>query len=297
MWWPSLTRMSIDVVFPALATEPSAPSVSPEQLKAIAELIKVVGASPEGRSAISAEYLKAIAELVSAIAWPTALVICAILFRKQLSEFFGGVQTVKVFGAELSRQITSELQVSEKEAQSQTTRSMAPTQGELARANVVERILSNADLSFVERQAGELAAEYERVRGSMRPSDERTRRMEVVVSKMRTLGRAAYPLRHELAGSRSPGKRLVAIATLQVEPDYDMLDWLAERLSVETPFISYHALVAMSVAIRAPNAADNILSIKSALDKLKGAKALLEGDSDRMSVLREIEAAAGRLKV
>ena len=87
------------------------------------------------------------------------------------------------------------------------------------------------------QQVDELAAEHERVRGSMRVSDTRTRAMEVVVSKMRTIGRAAYPLRHELSVSASPGHRLQAIASLQVMPDYDLLDWLANRIDQERPFV------------------------------------------------------------
>jgi hypothetical protein len=295
MGWASFTGVSSTLLF-IVSAEP-APSMSAEQLKALAELIKAVGASSVKESFISAEFLKAIADLVSAIAWPIAVVVCAFLFRKQLSEFFGGVQTVKVFGAELSRQINTELQESEREAQKQTTRSVAPTQGELARATVVERIVSNADLSVVERQVAQLAVEYERVRGSMRASDERTRRMEVVVSKMRTLGRAAYPLRYELANSPSPGKRLAAIAILQVEPDYDMMDWLAERLTSERPFISYHALVAILIAMRAPDAKDNVSKMKAALDTLKGAESLVSGDSDRMAVLKEIRTVAQTLNV
>jgi hypothetical protein len=278
----------------AMITE-TVPSVSPEQLRAITDLIKAIGASGESSNVLRADYIKAIADLISAIVWPIAVVLCVLLFRKQLSDFFGGVQTVKLFGAELSRKISSELEVSEQEARSQSGLSRAPTQGELSRATVVERILSKADLGIVRQQIDELAAEYERVRSSMSPGDGRTRRMEVVVSKMRTLGRVAYPLRHELASSPSPGKRLVAIASLQVEPDYDMFDWLAERLAVEKPFIGYHALVAVLLALRGPYASAHCSTINPAIKKLKDTKGSIRDDTDRLNVLNEIETIAREL--
>jgi hypothetical protein len=274
----------------------TAPSISSEQLKGLTDLIKAVGASGESRGVLSPEYLKAVADLISAIVWPAVVVLGVLVFRKQLGDFFGGVQTVKLFGAELSRQLTSELKVSEQEAQSAVGLSAAPTEGELSRATVVERILSKTDLGIVKQQTDELAAEYERIRSSMLPGDARTRRMEVVVSKMRTLGLAAYPLRYELASSPSPGKRLFAIAILQVKPDYDMLDGLAERFPVEKPFVGYHALVAILLAIRDPIAKTHILEIQHAVAKLKTARASIGSDTDRINVLNQIEAAANALQ-
>jgi hypothetical protein len=283
------------IPFSALIAE-TAPSISPEQLRAITDLLKAVGQSGEGPGALTAAYIKAIADLISAIAWPIAAVLCVILFRKQLSDFFSGVQTVKFANLEISRQITSELKISEQEAESLTGKSNAPTQGELSRATVVERIISKADLSVIERNVNELAVEYERIRGSMLPGDKRTRRMEVVVSKMRTLGLAAYPLRYELANSPSPGKRLFAIAILQVEPDYDMLDWLSRRLAVEKPFVGYHALIAMLLAVRGQNARDHLSSIQGAMKELESAQGSIGADTDRAKVLKEIEDAVDSLR-
>ena len=89
--------------------------------------------------------------------------------------------------------------------------------------------LLEGQLSVICQEAEVLAFECERVRASLPLGDERTQKMEAVGAKMRTIGRTVYPRRHELAGSPLPGKRLEAIAALQVVPDYDMFDWLASR--------------------------------------------------------------------
>jgi hypothetical protein len=46
---------------------------------------------------------------------------------------------------------------------------------------------------------------------------------------MRTICRAVYPRRHELAGSPLPGRCLEAIAAFKVVPDYDRFDWFVSR--------------------------------------------------------------------
>jgi hypothetical protein len=67
---------------------------------------------------------------------------------------------------------------------------------------------------------------------------------------MRVLGLAAVRLLPELTESSSPGKRLAAAASLQVKPNAIYIEWLAERFSIEKPFIQYHAAVALSSAAR-----------------------------------------------
>jgi len=64
------------------------------------------------------------------------------------------------------------------------------------------------------------------------------------------IGRAAFPIRYELIQSPSPGQHLQAIASLQVHPDFELLEWLAGRIRVEKPFIAYHAIVALNTACR-----------------------------------------------
>ena len=67
---------------------------------------------------------------------------------------------------------------------------------------------------------------------------------------MRIFGLATSPMLHDLTASDSAGERLAAIASLQVRPDANLLEWLATRLASETPFVGYQAAVALRVAAR-----------------------------------------------
>ena len=84
----------------------------------------------------------------------------------------------------------------------------------------------------------------------MLPSDERTRRMEVIAAKMRGLACDAYFLLPELSRSEGPGSRLAAVSLLEVKPALDYLDWLASRLMPEKPFVGYRAALALVSAAR-----------------------------------------------
>jgi hypothetical protein len=188
------------------------------------------------------------------------------------------------------------LEISAQEAASAQGKSNAPSRGEIARSVVVENLASQGDIEIVRRQGEALAADYERIRASLPPGDERTRRLEVLVAKMRTIGRAIHPLRYEFGDSSSPGKRLVTIAALQVQPDYDMLDWLAERLGVEKPFVGYHALVALLLAIRAPDSRAHLAAIERAVQIAHRNRGAIGGDTDRAHVLADFETAAAALR-
>src|SRR6185312_14334777 len=148
----------------------------------------------------SPDGLRAIASLIGSIAWPLLVLFVILLFHRQLKELMPRLTEVELpgFKAKVERELDQSAQAAEKAE----GLSKAPTPGERQRAIQVEKLTSDANLSFVRRQVEELASEYERVRGSMPASDARTRAMEVVVSKMRTIGRAAYPLRYELSVRR-----------------------------------------------------------------------------------------------
>jgi hypothetical protein len=159
---------------------------------------------------------------------------------------------------------------------------------------VVKGLAADASSSVIASQAEALAAEYQRVRGSMVPGDRRTRAMEVVVSKMRTIGQAFFPIRHEFANSPAPGKRLMVIASLEVSPDYDMLDWLVERARLEAPFLQYHALVAILLAARGPAARAYIRPLDAAVEKLS--QLSFDADTSRIGTLEQIKKALEKLK-
>ena len=106
------------------------------------------------------------------------------------------------------------------------------------------------DLTVVRHQVLDLAREYEDIRENMPAGSQRTTMMEIVITRMKLLARAALPLLPELTGSSSLGKWLAAIAILQEQPGLDCLQWLAER-TAEDPgsFHGYHAAVALLRAV------------------------------------------------
>ena len=147
------------------------------------------------------------------------------------------------FKRAVEREVDAVISAEEEPGKTITTR-------QLEAAERVAELASKQDLRVIGDQMLAAAREYERVRASLPGSHKRTRQMEKVATKMRTLGYAASPLLDDLASSDSPGKRLAAITILQVKPNPQKFEWLADRLGIEKPFVGYHAAVALLTAAR-----------------------------------------------
>lgn len=151
---------------------------------------------------------------------------------------------------------------------------------------------AQVDTSEVSQQVLALALEYEHIRDTMDSGDARTRKMEIVFSKMRTLALSSYSLLQDLALSDSPGQRLAAVAILQSIPDPEYLLWLADRLGTEKAFLGYHASVALLNAVRNLHAAHSgdlqnaIVTAKKGLVESMGERVK---NSDRLAVLNEAQ--------
>jgi hypothetical protein len=109
----------------------------------------------------------------------------------------------------------------------------------------------NTDVTFIQSQLQRLAAEYAHIRETMPPGDARSRQMEIIVTRMRSIALAAEPLLRSLSESKLPGERLAAISILQVMPQTEYIEWLGGRCSESQPFIGYHAAVALLTSARA----------------------------------------------
>jgi hypothetical protein len=123
---------------------------------------------------------------------------------------------------------------------------------ELRTAEAIARIsltskLSSADL---QQQIALLAARYDALRAALPSGLERTRELEIVATQLRGFALAAGELLPGYAQSASAGERLAALVFLQVRPDPRYLPWLAERFSLEVPFLQYHAALAMRSALQ-----------------------------------------------
>jgi hypothetical protein len=144
--------------------------------------------------------------------------------------------------------------------------------------------------SITRERLTSLAREYQQIRELMPPGDERTQRMAVVFAEMKSQAISSYPLLQELAASSAPGERLAAISILQVLPNPQMLSWLAERPAQEMPFVAYHAVVALLIAVR-NLAGQYYQEVKLALDQAKKASSQgIQGfDRDRDDILKLAE--------
>lgn len=147
---------------------------------------------------------------------------------------------------------------------------------ESSAAETAERIAESvprAEIAATRSEIAILAREYEEIRSTMRSGDARTRKMEVVASKMRTFGPVGHRLLPELSASESPGQRLAAVAILQATPDPAYISWLGRRFQEERPFVAYQAAVALLEAVRALYASHD-RELRQAI--LKGKQALLD---------------------
>lgn len=121
-----------------------------------------------------------------------------------------------------------------------------------------------------------LAGEYERVRASMRAGIERTKRMDGLVREMTAYAAAGAPYLRELMNSASAGERVVALAFLETQPAMTHVEWLVGRFDGnETPFVEYHAAVALLAT--AQGCSDNDPDRAQLLAAVQRAQAAVQG--------------------
>lgn len=154
-----------------------------------------------------------------------------------------------------------------------------------------DQVTTDEDRGAVRERVRVLCDEYDALRApitGMLPGAERTRKMEVVASKMRGLALSAHPFLSELIQSRSAGERLAAVSTLEAIPEVGYLPWLAERLRSEKPFVGYHAALALLSAARSLDVED-LPNVQAALDVARTGTRGLRRDTDRETILRYTE--------
>jgi hypothetical protein len=189
--------------------------------------------------------LTAIAALLSAIAWPVALLIVLLVYRKsvgsavaKLPAMFDRVQSLKL-GA-LEAELERVALVSDDSAPKG-----AVTSEQVRVAAKIESQAADLGTQALFRQLDRLCIEYDTIRDTMPSGYARTSAMTHVLIKMRTLAPSTSSMIDAYKWSGSPGSRLAAIAMMQMNPELADLAWLEERFKVESPFVFYHAALAM----------------------------------------------------
>ncbi len=230
--------------------------------------------------------LGGVAAICSAVVWPLLIGLALWWFREPAGEILkaavgvaGGATRFKIWQIEFDRDVQQQIARSETaamvlpvvapaEAPTNTpgTAAAAATEAaatvpsmEVSAATDVRSLLESAPNSTLRKSAEAaiktrmlaFAQEYETVRSSRHAGSDRTRAMNAVVAKMRTLALAADLFLDEwMAASSSPGKRLAAICILQMKPELRAVPWLVARMHLEQPFVFFHASVALLNTVR-----------------------------------------------
>jgi hypothetical protein len=245
------------------------------------------------------ETLKAVSELLGAVAWPLVFAILLLTQRRALTRLLESlIELVRSsHHIKVGDLIDIEVDRSARQAEQQPEPEggVSPTQVEAA--SRVTTLVGPSELPTVRAKMLEFAREYEATRSSMAPSLQRTRTMDAIVAKMRTLALAAKPLLREFSlVENSPGTRLAAISILELSPDPSYVDWLVARMGMEQPFILFHASLALLAIARNCDPA----SRSQVKDRIEKALAVVEGfkggepDSNTVETLQAALTELGR---
>lgn len=190
-----------------------------------------------------AKLITAIATLLGAIAWPIAVIVLGLFFRRELRSAASKIPTlidrmrkVKLAGIE------AELDRVANTADNENTGKITETEIRAAAKIAVEAGEYNLNLA---NELDKLCLEYDTIRKTLPSGDSRTRAMSSVLVRMRALAPSLVESIELYKGSSSPGSRLAAIAMMQMNPNACDITWLAGRFEIEQPFVFYHAALAL----------------------------------------------------
>jgi hypothetical protein len=205
-------------------------------------------------------------KLITAVVWPALILILLLVYRKGVGELLTALTTlaknadeIKIWQVEVKRDIAKVLDRTAEHAATEASPPLGVSKPEVRAAQQVSTLVSGSPNEAAQQQVVKavfqqmlsLAREYESTRANMKPGRERTAAMNAVVAKMRALGPTAKEFLPEFTSNQeSPGVRLAGIAVLEMSPDEKYLNWLAERMAVEQPFVFFHAAIALLAAVR-----------------------------------------------
>jgi hypothetical protein len=248
--------------------------------------------------------IAAVAALITSIAWPLVVSIFLFAQRKHVTKILSVLvqkvekaKTIKAGGFEIADEIIEGAVESVPVEQDKSSTSVPEAQVEGART--LKRSLQSAGVDVEEAarsardQVHSLALEYENTRSSMASGPDRTYEMNLILAKMRTLALLIKPLIASLSSSNMAGERLAAIAALQVEPDFKYAGWLAERMTVEQPFVFFCATVALRQIVVTQSYSDRS-QLKAYLEN---ALRILQGFSEGVPDANSIETLEDALRL
>ncbi len=243
------------------------------------------------QSASQTSLLSSVAAILQAVAWPAVAALFLVIYRSRIGLLLD-VLTKKLSTATKVKAWQLELETTEQEI-NEVVNKTGETAGDegltrkipenqLRAAQEVNQKLLKSPLSVqralgvVQKQISSLVEEYEQVRSEIPRGYMRTRAMNEVAAKMRSLSLAARSLLRPLMSGRTDGERLAAICILQVVPEFGYFPWLIERIkSEDQPFVFYQAAVAILELVKAhqyPQGSKIKGEIEEALHHISGFK-------------------------
>ncbi|MGO9864587.1 MAG: hypothetical protein ACLPLR_13325 [Terriglobales bacterium] len=249
--------------------------------------VKLENDTQKAQQSSPAEMLKSISELAAALAWPIVFVVLLLTQRRGLTQLLSSFVDIigKSTRVKLGELIDVEVDRSARQAEQRPAPEREVPIQEREAAARVDKLVGGAEVPVVRQRMLEFAHEYEATRSNLKPGDERTRTMDAIVAKMRTLAIAARPFLAEFAkADNSPGTRLAAIAILRLSPNLEYVSWLVTRMTEEQPFVFFHASLALLAAVRSFGGRHKA-ELKSALEQsLQIVSSFKGGAPDRNTV-------------
>jgi hypothetical protein len=251
-------------------------------------IVKIEGGDSRFPGSPSLAFLKVFTELFGVAAWPIVFITLLITQRKTLTRLLEASVVLVQSSTRIKIGDLIDLEVDrsaeEAEQRSARTKKEVPPE-EIAAAERVSRLVTNSELPDVRSRMLEFAREYEATRSNMKPGAIRTREMNEIVAKMRTIALAAKPLLDEFVrDDASPGARLAAITILQLNPRLEFVSWLAERMSSEQPFVFFHASVALLATARSYGSFANDLLRSAIQEALRVVTSFKGGPPDQNTI-------------
>ena len=230
----------------------------------------------------AAKLITAFAALLGAIAWPISIFSLAFLFRNEIKAAAGKlpalldrVRKMKLAGIEADL---------DKIADSTPNNTMGNiTQEEVEVAVKIAYDANQYDLELT-RQLDRLCVEYDSLRKTLPAGPVRTKAMSRVLIKMRALAPSLVSTIDIYKNSSSPGRRLAAVAMMQMNPEACEIDWLTKRFEVEHPFIFYHAALALQNFVNDNLPQSNFNKLANAVQKSLKILRSFDGIPDAASI-------------
>jgi hypothetical protein len=244
--------------------------------------------------------LSSIASILQAIAWPIAAILFFILYKTRIDSLIEVIAKkistatrVKAWQVELDSTEQEISDVINRTGETASSESLSPKipENQFKAAKEVNQKLLDSPLSVkravgvVQRQIQSLVEDYERTRAEHQSGPSRTRAMNEIAAKMRSLSLAARPLLHSLMQGQTHGERLVAICILQVIPDVRYFPWLIEQIKSEKQaFIFFQAALAVLELVQTREYPDKSVIEKGINEALQQIASFTGGTPDQNTI-------------